>query len=309
MKMSSIFLLVVTFCFLRMFIGLNARWFVSLILMAALPSYAYTPSGKLTCPNDHVEVVRVPFFDQLAKKNDAFFIDILSLALEKTQNCVGDFRVVHFLHKYSSKRFRAELFKRNGVIDIYWSMNSPQIQKDLLPIKIPLLRGMNGYRVLVIRREDESKFKNIRTLGDLSDFSAGQGVDWPDVDILRDNGLKVVTSNQSDLLYKMLAGKRFDYFPRGVHEAWSELELNGDDSLMVSNDIVLFYPAPVFFIVNKNNRRLADRIYRGLELAKADGSFQRLFDSFPNFVFGINEMKNSKRYRLHLQAPFAGEYN
>lgn len=308
--MNSIFLLGVAFYFLRILGDVKSRWWIaSLVLVAVLPSYAYTQSSTLLCPDDRIAVVRVPYFDQLAKKNDAFFIDILSLALEKTQNCLGDFRVVHFLHKYSSKRFRAELFKPNGVIDIYWSMNSPQIQKDLLPIKIPLLRGMNGYRVLVIRREDESKFKSIRTVQDLSGLAAGQGVDWPDVDILRNNGLKVITSNESDLLYKMLAGKRFDYFPRGVHEAWNELELNADHNLMVSNDVVLFYPAPVFFIVNKNNRELADRIYRGLELAKADGSFQRLFDSFPNFVFGVNEMRSARRFRLHLAAPFAGEDN
>lgn len=308
MKMNIIFLLVVICCFVQIFNDFKTwRWFASMILVAALPSYGY--QSRSLCRDDQVDVVRVPYFDQLAKKNDAFFIDILSLALEKTQHCIGDYRVIHFLHKYSSKRFRAELFKRDGVIDIYWSMNSPQIQKDLLPIKIPLLRGMNGYRVLVIRREDEGKFKNIHSLEDLSALSAGQGVDWPDVDILRHNGLKVITSNESDLLYKMLAGKRFDYFPRGVHEAWNELELNADDNLMVSNDVVLFYPAPVFFIVNKNNSELAKRIYRGLELAKADGSFQRLFDSFPNFVFGINEMKSSKRFRLHLEAPFAGEDN
>ncbi len=306
--MNIIFLLVVTYCFLRVFLEKKTGWrLVSLGWVLALPAQAYSEAGALVCPDDHIEVVRVPYFDQLAKKNDAFFIDILSLALEKTQSCLGDFRVVHFLHKYSSKRFRAELYKRNGVIDIYWSMNSPQIQKDLLPIKIPLLRGMNGYRVLVIRREDEDKFKNIRTVNDLSSLSAGQGVDWPDVDIMRNNGLKVITSNESDLLYKMLAGKRFDYFPRGVHEAWNELELNKDSNLMVSNDVVLYYPAPVFFIVNKNNHELADRIYRGLELAKADGSFQRLFNSFPNFVFGVNEMKSSRRFRLHLAAPFAGE--
>lgn len=251
--------------------------------------------------------VKVPYVDQLAKKNDAYFVEMLNLALEKTRDCGNDFEITYFSQKYSSKRFRAEVYKPNGAINVYWSMASEQIERDLLPIKVPLLKGMNGYRVLIIRKEDAEKFNNIHNLDELAAFSAGQGLDWPDVEVLRQNGIRVVTSSDSDLLYKMLSGRRFDFLPRGIHEARSELAQVENDTLMICDTVVLSYEAPVYFFVNKSNRLLADRIERGLTIAKQDGSFDALFNRFENLSRGYLEMRNSKRRKVKLYSPHFGD--
>ena len=77
----------------------------------------------------------------------------------------------------------------------------------------------------------------------------------------------------------MIAGKRFDYFPRGIDEVWLEIEKNRSDvpEIVVEENLCLYYPLPYYYFVNKNNNKLADRIKRGLQIAGGDGSFKRLF--------------------------------
>ena len=60
----------------------------------------------------------------------------------------------------TGKRFISELARDDGAINVTWTMNDSKREKELLPIKISLLRGMNSYRVFLIRKGDEEKISS-----------------------------------------------------------------------------------------------------------------------------------------------------
>jgi len=101
-------------------------------------------------------------------------------------------------------------------VDIIWTVTSKTRERQLLPIRIPLLKGLLGHRVLIIRKKEKRIFSAVLNLEDLQQFTAGQGHDWPDVKILQANGINVSTASTYDGLFSMLQAARFDFFPRGI---------------------------------------------------------------------------------------------
>ena len=228
-----------------------------------------------------------------------YFHLLLRLALEKTE---GPFSIEFYPHELTSPRRALEL-KRNGVINIMWDGTNAQRELELLPIRISLVRDLNDYRVFLIRKEDEARFRDIRSLDELRKLTAGAGLNWPSVDVLRHNGLPVETTVNYSSLFPMLKAKRFDYMPRGVHEAWAEEQVYGKDGLMVEPTIFLHYRVPFYFFVSKDNKAMAERVEKGLRLAQADGSFDKLLNGYPAFRRALGEIAARKRKVFELELP------
>lgn len=227
-----------------------------------------------------------------------YFISLLTLSLEKTLNS-GSFKLAHAGNKMVQKRAVQNLSE--GIsIDILWTMTSKEREKLLLPIRIPLLKGLLGHRIFIIKKGNEKLFSNINNIKELKKLSAGQGIGWPDTDILKSNGFKVVESPTYISLFKMLESNRFAYFPRGVNEPWSEVEQHKDKNLVVEKNLLIQYPAPIYFFVKKDNTALASRVEKGLWLAINDGSFEDLFKSHPaNMdIFKKANINNRKIFKV-----------
>ena len=248
--------------------------------------------------------VVTPPYEKPSLTHSQYFPQLLELALQKTQATDGDFELKHSNESYTSNRLLAELIRGENAINIIWTSTSKTREQQLLPIKISIVRGLNSYRVFLIRKEDQEKFHTIHNLADLRKFNAGQGAQWPDSAVMQSNNLPLVTAAQADLLFDMLASKRFDYFPRGLYEVWGEQQLNAGKGLIIEDSLMLHYPAPIYFFVNKKDTALADRIERGLRIAMQDGSFDLLFFSVPSFKRGYEELQNSSRTRLQLTTDF-----
>jgi hypothetical protein len=76
----------------------------------------------------------------------------------------------------------------------------------------------------------------VHSLADLKPMRFGQGSDWPDTAVLRDNGLQVVTSQNYASLFRMLDAGRFDLFPREVLVAWDEQAHAAEQGLKLAVD-------------------------------------------------------------------------
>lgn len=228
-----------------------------------------------------------------------YFVKLLEMALDKTATQLNDTRLESTINKMKQGRAIHELTKGKS-IDIVWTVTSIEREKQLLPIRIPLLKGLLGYRVLIIRKEDRDKFSAVSSKEDLQAYIAGQGHDWPDTSILRANQIDVVTSPDYDGLFTMLQAGRFDVFPRGITEAWQELELQNKPALIIEEHILLYYPSPIYFFVNRDNQLLADRIERGLKMAIEEGAFEQLFNSYHvhQKMFEIARLNQRKVIRL-----------
>lgn len=227
---------------------------------------------------------------------------LLKLALQKTESSDGPLFLKALPYKVTQKRGLAYL--KDGGIDIVSLATSKKREQDFLPVRIPILKGILGYRVFLIHRKDTRQLKQIKSLKDLTDnFIAGFGVHWADYKILQANNIPVETSALYENLFTMLIAGRFDYFPRGINEAWNEIEKYSSEYpfLTVEDNIAFYYPYPTYFFVNKNNTKLAHRIERGLNLALADGTFKTLFlDDHQDM---INRANLEERLMFRLKNP------
>ena len=194
-----------------------------------------------------------------------------------------------------------------SVLELVWSKADPNgkiIQlndEQMLAVRIPLLKGMLGHRICIIRQGDQHKFNDIRSISDLARLDAGMGRTWGSTKVLEQAGLNVVTAMKYENLFHMLEGGRFDYFPRGIHEPWAELAKYPELPLEVEKRILLIYPYAMYFYLQKDNRALHAKLTRGFEQAIADGSFDELFYSAP-MVKQVIE-KGDIKDRLVLRMP------
>ena len=117
---------------------------------------------------------------------------------------------------------------------------------------------------------------------------------------MQHNNLPVIAVANTSLLYTMLRMKRFDYMSRNMFEIWGEAERYQQDGLVIEQTLLLHGGVPFYFFVSKANPKLAERIERGLRIAIADGSFEKLFLSEESFKRGIAEINSGKRRLLEL---------
>lgn len=275
--------------------------FINLQRLARLAGAFLLYASLLTASSSHADVLKVtiPPIEQSAQTS-IYYSKVLQLALSKTEATDGPFQIIQYPNLLTKARFEAEL-KRQGVVNLIWSTTNKNMEATFLPIRVSLLKDLNSYRIFLIRNEDQEKFNKVKKLDDLRNFKAGQGSHWTDTDILLANDLPVVTSPLFEPLFNMLIGKRFDYFPRGLDEVWSEEKLFSEKGISIEQHLMLKYSAAKYFFVNKRDKALADRIERGLKIAIADGSFDALFYSIPGYRRGYEEIASKKRLVFKLK--------
>jgi hypothetical protein len=185
-------------------------------------------------------------------------------------------------------------------LDVVWYATTNDLEERLHPIRICIYRGLLGYRVLMIKKGTQHKFDGIKTVEDLKRVSLGQGRFWADTNVLTANNLNVVKVLKYEGIFYMLDGDRFDAFPRGAHEPWSEMQRYPKLALDVEQNLLISYTNPFYFFVNKSNTKLATDIERGLRIAIEDGSFTEYFLNDPTVkdVMAKANLKNRTLIKL-----------
>lgn len=275
---------------LRRLLSLLTPFVIALTLLVSLTARA------------DVTVIRHPkSLTEWDQRND-YFVALLRLALDKTKAQYGDYLLDDSAQPMTQSRAIA-LLSVGEEVDVLWSMTSRLRETQMLPVRIPLLKGLMGYRLFIIRGEDKMWFKDITSIDQLRELRAGQGHDWPDAEILRSNGLHVETSVEYENLFRMLHAGRFDFLPRAINEPWQEVQARSDLGLDVEADLLLYYPTANYFFVNKGNFALAERLRIGLESAIADGSFEKLLLNHPINAYALKHAHLHKRRMLKLVNP------
>ncbi|MCW8833630.1 MAG: hypothetical protein OQK09_13910 [Colwellia sp.] len=232
-----------------------------------------------------------------------YFIDLLTLTLDASKEEFGDYQLQPVAIEMSQGR-TSMMLQRNEYIDLTWRMTSQALEQKLQAIYFPLLKGLMGHRIFIIRKSDQARFAKDLTLASLKKINLGQGHNWPDTDILIANGFNVTKANDIYLL-EMLKKSRFDYFPRGLHEPW--LEINNQPELVVETNLMLRYPAPIFFFVNKQNKRLQKRLTLGLAKLLDSGEFEHFFLTHPITTGILTKTQVSTRTIFELKNPLLSQ--
>lgn len=237
-----------------------------------------------------------------------YFIDLSTLVLSKTQHLYPNYSIntINLKRITQGRLFR---FIDDGSIDVVWSGTSNMREESYIPIRIPLTKGLLGYRVLLINKDNRETFNQINSEKELKKLVACQGAHWPDSGILEDNGYMVSRIVHYDAMFKMIEKKRCDYFPRALFEGRSELSKLKDKypNIELVENVLLQYHLPVYFFVNKNKSSLAKRLSEGLHIAINDGSFDEFIKNheLTSFVFPSSKWKNNKFFKLkNYNLPF-----
>lgn len=229
---------------------------------------------------------------------EAYALALLTAALERTP---GRYQLQPTPEPMAQSRALLAIEHDSKSVQVMWTMTTREREARLLPVRIPIYRGLIGWRVLLQRSADVERLATVENLDELKRFSFGQRHDWPDTAILRANGLKVVTSQHYHGLFQMLAAGRFDLFPREVVVAWQEQARALEDGLALSidNHLLLHYPTAFYFFTSRNRAELAADIERGLEAMIADGSFQRLFEQYHGDTLRQANLHQRRIIELH----------
>ncbi len=234
--------------------------------------------------------------------------EILKTALEKTTAKYGGYRLEPAV-SMSEARQAHELKNVTGRLTVMYLDTNPEFEKTLLPVRIPVDKNLVGFRVFLIRKEDQPKFQAIKTLDDLRKFSIGAGSDWADVAILRKSGFTVVTGSAYDGLFDMLHNKRFDIFSRGAVEIIDEYEQRKEKmpDLHIEETILLYYPLPMYFWFSNTpaGARLAERAKAGMLMMIDDGTYDAIFLKYHRKDIKKLNLKGRKIFKIEnpLLAP------
>lgn len=243
-----------------------------------------------------------PFREKNIDYTKEYKYQLLELVLKKTQTTNGPFRIEVAGREIINQSRVFDLIDQ-GSLTLIMVMTSKERESQLLPVRIPVYKGLFGYRIFIINQRDQNRFEKIKTRGELSSLWAGQGHDWPDLKILESNGFNIVGGSNYRGLFAMLQENRFDYFPRAATEPWREVQEEKGRDLIVESSLLLHYYAPAYMFVAKNNVKLAERLTRGFEKAISDGSFDRFFNNHKYIKDTLGRANLKSRTLFKLQNP------
>ncbi len=226
-------------------------------------------------------------------------VRLLRRALAISEPEFGPYRTQTVEMNFSRRREIQEIISGDR-LNIIWASALDSLMEETLQVPIPILKGLGGQRVFLIRADDQKRFDQVRSLDDLKRFIAGQGAGWLDVDIFNYNDMRILTSPRYASLFKMLARGRFDYFPRGVNEVFSDLKsFKGQyPNLVIEKNLLLAYDKPVYFFVSKKYPEIADRLTFGLNAMIKTGEMDQMWQKHHGEALATLDFENRRVIKI-----------
>jgi len=235
-----------------------------------------------------------------------YYWELLAAALESNKKQYGPYVIQAYETPMNFSRAASEVEAgEKGRVNIVARATNLELESRLRPIRLPLDKGLLGYRLFLIMPEMQERLDKVNTLDDLRQFTIGQATPWTDVKILEANQFKLVLANDYDGLFKMLGARRFDIFSRGLNEIHSEWLAQRDNvpGLSIERGLVLHYQMPRYFFVanNEQGARMAERIEDGLRRLAKNGEFERRYQAYKKLM--LTDINLSGRRVLRLGNP------
>lgn len=227
-----------------------------------------------------ITVVVYPRSESASDSQVVYDYELLRQALEATVATHGPYELRPSAAAMNQARAADEIAAGSGLVNVLARSTTKEQEQRLLPVRIPIDKGLISYRVFLIRSDMQDRFAAVNTLDDLRGYSVGSYPTWADTRILREAGFKVVTGDSYEGLFRMLVARRFDFFSRSADEAYREYEERREllPEMRVEDHLLLHFPTTRFFFVRRSEdgEKLASRIETGLNRMIKDGSFDAL---------------------------------
>jgi hypothetical protein len=229
-----------------------------------------------------------------------YYWEILEAALEATK-AQGPYQVVTASAVMNGARQLIAL-SQTADLSVIVSATSPEREEKLLPIRIPLDKGLTGYRLFLITADKQEQLSRVMSIDELKSFKVGQGIGWIDASILTSAGFSVDATAAYTSLFDMLHLDRFSLFPRGINEIGMELATGQAKypNIVVEKKLILYYPLPryFFFARTAQGQMLATRVEYGLNKLIKNGGFEKHYQRFKSKVIADVKLSGRRVFRI-----------
>ncbi|MCE2570449.1 transporter substrate-binding domain-containing protein [Motilimonas eburnea] len=240
-------------------------------------------------------------WDQLLSHPNEIVPKLLIKALDVTKPEYGDYELVPSEPMEQGRVIR--FLAQSPHIDVAVFGPNKFRETVAIPVRFPVTGTLLSYRVCLIQQGKQSLFNGIANLNQLveSKLVIGQHQDWPDTSIMEANGLTLWKSTKYAILFDQLSVGRFDCFSRGANEIVQEFASHPDKGLAIEDNMMIYYPFPLFYFVNKAKPELAKRIELGLNRVYQSGEYHQMFKE--QFGASLAQLHLAERNAIELTNP------
>lgn len=228
--------------------------------------------------------------------------EVLEAVLAATVKGYGD---IPLLVDTTGVADEAAIF-RTGDFDVFGTgAGNPKLaaeEKTIIPH--PLMKGLLGYRILIVRAAERGKLAAMTSADALQQQRLGVPAGGIDAELFRHNGFKAVEAGSINDLFTRQAEKTFDYTALGVSEIGEVFTQKAAPvgGLVQDETLLIYYPFPLVFYVNPNNPELALRINQGMQVIARTGELDQIFER--HFGALVDGLGLKQRRLIRLDNPF-----
>ncbi|WP_132434625.1 type 2 periplasmic-binding domain-containing protein [Natronoflexus pectinivorans] len=229
--------------------------------------------------------------------------DVLFAILTATREEFGIWKIVETTKDYTeieeSNIF--DEFKHDLTVTVAGNVKFENREK--IVIHKPIMKGLLGFRVLIINEEDQTTFSEASNARNLKNLRHGIPLTWADAELFRSNGFSVVEEGDFDGLFDDLKSRKFDYTAFGANEVNDVFQERAakTSGLKIEDNIIIYYPFPLLFYINPNNKLLAERVKRGLEIISENGTLNLIFEKHYSEI--LSSINFTSRVVFELENP------
>ncbi len=277
------------------------RFFLSFILICLTSQLAYAEPMIISYPR--------PPEDNDARA--AYALRIIGLAMKKTEEDFGFWKVQFSADGMERPRMESTV-EKGDIAQVLMLPGSDDYDKRFTLIPIPIDKGLIGFRISLVHRDNRNLFAKTTTLDALKKPFGCLARTWQITKVFDYNRLNVRKTDKYKDLFNLVQNKRCDYFSRGVGELLSEFGYwsQSHPDIAIEPHILLRTPLAFYLYVSKSKPKIAKRLEVGLQRALEDGSFEKLFqDEFNSAIMSLRIMGRRvitlDQAKPHSNAPYA----
>lgn len=235
-----------------------------------------------------------------SQSRQQYELKLLRAALNASKQQYGEYQLIHDATELTAQEESAVFRTKGADVFVTVAGNPKLAQEDKIIVPHPLMKGLLGYRLLIVRQQDLDTFAAIQTDASFKRLRIGIPDGWADADLFRHNGYNVVEGGTFNEIFDLLAADKFDYVALGANEIEQAFERRAEsyDMFTIEPTTLVYYPFALVFYVNPDKPALAKRLRDGLNAIDENGEAQRLFEKAAGDIVEHFNLEQRKIFRL-----------
>lgn len=249
-----------------------------------------------------LDVVRVERPLSESDKRSLYKNAVLRAALDASIPEFGPYKIEVAKRVLSPSRAKIEIVE-GDVINTYITSASVDWENIAIPMRFPIRKGLTGFRLILVHKDEIARFKDVTSKEDLKKFVSGTIGVGSVAKTLLSHEFDIVKSPSFDSAFHMLAAKRFDFISRGVNEVHREINSGHPafENLVIAPNIAMHIPLASYIFVSPAYPKLARRFASGLKVIANNGAFDAVFEEFHGE--NLRRAELDKRRIIFLENP------